>query len=137
MTPAGLTVRESNLSAKACMDRLAAAAADNGMAVLARIDHAAAAAQVDMVLRPTEVLIFGNPKVGTQIMQDAQTSGIDLPLKALVWEDAAGKTWIGYNDPMSIGSRHVVHERLKPLPRGMADKLAKAVASALGGALDS
>jgi uncharacterized protein (DUF302 family) len=76
------------------------------MAVLARVDHAAAAAKAGMDLRPTEVLIFGNPKGGTPLMQAAQTIGIDLPLKALVWQDSAGKTWLAYNDPNWIASRH-------------------------------
>ncbi len=69
------------------------------MTILARIDHAAAAAKVGMTLRPTEVLIFGDPLAGTPLMQAAQTLGIDLPLKALVWQDDAGKTWVAYNDP--------------------------------------
>src|SRR5690348_15434049 len=90
------------------MDRLAAAVAEKGMTVLARIDHAGAAAKVGMELRPTEVLIFGNPKAGTPLMQAAQTMGIDLPLKALVWQDAAGKAWLGYNDPAWIARRHGV-----------------------------
>ena len=120
------------------MDRLAAAAVTNGMAVLARIDHAAAAAQVGMDLRPTEVLIFGNPKAGTPIMQDTQTAAIDLPLKALVWQDAEGKTWIGYNDPRWIGVRHGVDGHLEPVLRAMADKLAiSSIAAASGGALES
>ena len=88
------------------MDRLAAAVTDRGMTVLARIDHAAAAAKAGMELRPTEVLIFGNPKAGTPLMQVAQTMGIDLPLKALVWQDDNGKTWLAYNDPKWLARRH-------------------------------
>ncbi len=88
------------------MDRLAAAVADRGMAILARIDHAAAAATVGMALRATEVLIFGNPRAGTPLMQTAQTVGIDLPLRALVWRDEAGGTWLSYNDPHWLAARH-------------------------------
>ena len=79
-----------------------------GMAVFARIDHAAGAAEVGLTLRPTELIIFGNARGGTPLMQLAQTVGIDLPLKVLVWEDAAGKTWLSYNGPSWIVQRHGV-----------------------------
>ncbi len=88
------------------MDRLVRATTDLGVTILARIDHAAAAADVGMELRPTEVLIFGNPRAGTPLMQRAQTMGIDLPLKALVWRDEQGKTWLAYNDPQWLAKRH-------------------------------
>jgi len=106
MTPDGLTISASNYGPKETMDRLAAAVVDRGMTVLARIDHAAAAAKVGMDLRPTEVMIFGNPKAGTPLMQVAQTIGIDLPLKALAWQDDNGKTWLAYNDPKWLARRH-------------------------------
>ena len=99
MKPDGLTIRQSSYGPKETMDRLAAAVTDWGMTVLARIAHAAAAAEVDMELRPTAILMFGNPRAGTPMMQVAQTIGIDLPLKALVWQDENGKTWLAYNDP--------------------------------------
>src|SRR5262252_9120037 len=99
MTPEGMATRPSNHGPKETMDRLAAAVAARGMSVMARIDHAAAAAKVGLTLRPTEVLIFGNPRGGTPLMQSVQTIGIDLPLKALVWQDETGKTWLAYNDP--------------------------------------
>src|SRR5262245_20005980 len=104
--PDGLTTRPSTHRPKETMDRLTAAVTSRGMAVLARIDHAAAAAAVGLELRPTEVLIFGNPRAGTPLMQAVQTLGIDLPLKALVWQDDAGKTWLGYNDPSWLPRRH-------------------------------
>jgi uncharacterized protein (DUF302 family) len=88
------------------MDRLAASVLAHGMAILARIDHADAAAKVGLELWPTEVLIFGNPKAGTLLMQVAQTIGIDLPLKVLVWQDAGGKTWLSYNEPTWLAKRH-------------------------------
>ena len=88
------------------MDRLAAAVGDKGMTVFARIDHAAGAAEAGLALPPTELLIFGNAKGGTPLMQSAQTIGIDLPLKALVWRDSAGQTWLSYNDPLWLAQRH-------------------------------
>ena len=106
MTPDGLTICPSGFGPKETMDRLVAAVTGRGMAILARIDHAAAAAKVGMDLRPTEVVLFGNPRGGTPLMQAVQTMGIDLPLKALVWQDEAGKTWLGYNDPNWLARRH-------------------------------
>jgi len=90
------------------MDRLEAAVKAKGLTVFARVDHAAGAADVGLQLRPTALLMFGNAKGGTPLMQAAQTIGIDLPLKALVWQDAAGKTWLSYNDPDWIAKRHGV-----------------------------
>jgi uncharacterized protein (DUF302 family) len=87
-------------------NRLEAIVEDNGLNVFARIDHAAGAEKVGQSLRPTQLLIFGNPKGGTPFMQCAQSVGIDLPLKALVWEDEAGQVWLGYNAPSYIAERH-------------------------------
>ncbi|MEO7253715.1 MAG: DUF302 domain-containing protein [Casimicrobium sp.] len=102
----GLIAVKSPLKAKATMDRFETIVKEKGLNVFARIDHAAGAMKVGKTLRPTEVLIFGNPQGGTPLMECAQTAGIDLPLKALVWEDAAGQTWIGYNDPEYLAKRH-------------------------------
>src|SRR5438045_3096075 len=88
------------------MDRLQAEVRARGMTVFARIDHAAGAAEVGLTLRPTELIIFGNARGGTPLMESVQTVGIDLPLKALVWEDASGKTWLSYNEPGWIAQRH-------------------------------
>jgi uncharacterized protein (DUF302 family) len=74
--------------------------------VFARIDHAEGAAQVGMTLRPTELALFGNPRGGTPLMQDRQTAGIDLPLKALAWEDAEGHVWLTYNEATWLAQRH-------------------------------
>jgi len=104
----GLTAIASNFGPKETMDRLETEIRAKGMEVFARIDHAAGAAEVGLNLRPTELIIFGNARGGTPLMQSAQTIGIDLPLKALVWEDAAGKTWISYNEPKWIVQRHGV-----------------------------
>jgi uncharacterized protein (DUF302 family) len=88
------------------------------MTVFARIDHAAGAAEVGLPLRPTELLIFGSAKGGTPLMQSDQAVGIDLPLKALVWEDANGKTWLSYNDPNAIYSVSIPSGRALPCRRG-------------------
>jgi len=88
------------------MNRFEAEVQARGMTVFAHVDHAAAAAAVGLALRPTEVLIFGAAKGGTPLMQLAQTIGIDLPLKALVWSDASGATWLAYNDPAWLAERH-------------------------------
>ncbi|MEO6408408.1 MAG: DUF302 domain-containing protein [Burkholderiaceae bacterium] len=93
-------------SAKSTMDRLEETVKQRGLNVFARIDHAAGAAKIGKTLRPTELLIFGNPQGGTPLMECAQSVGIDLPLKALVWEDAAGQVWLSYNDPAFIAKRH-------------------------------
>ena len=102
----GMVAVKSPHSAKATMDKLEATAKDKGLNIFARIDHAAGAAKIGQTLRPTEVLIFGNPQGGTPFMACAQSVGIDLPLKALVWEDAASQVWVGYNDPVWIAKRH-------------------------------
>ena len=88
------------------MDRLEAEIRAHGMKVFGRIDHATGAAEAGLALRPTELIIFGNARRGTPLMQSVQTVGIDLPLKALVWEDASGTTWLSYNEPSWIAQRH-------------------------------
>ena len=105
MTSNGLVTCISKFGPKETMDRLAAAVTTRGISIMARIDHAAAAAEIGMELRPTEVLIFGNPRAGTPLMQAAQTIGVDLPLKALVWQDEGGTTWLAYNDPQWLAQR--------------------------------
>jgi uncharacterized protein (DUF302 family) len=104
----GLVAVVSRYSAPETMQRLLAALAKRDLTVFARIDHAANAAAVGLPLRPTEVVLFGNPKSGTALMQDQQRVGIDLPLKALVWQDAEGKVWLGYNAPDWIAARAVL-----------------------------
>jgi uncharacterized protein (DUF302 family) len=102
----GLTTHRSTFGAKETMDRQAAAVTAKGLTVFARIDHAAGAAAVGMALRPTELLLFGNAQGGTPLMQGEQTIGIDLPLKALVFEDAARAVSLAYNDPHYLARRH-------------------------------
>ena len=106
MTPAGLITVPSRHGPNDTMDRLVAAVEGRGMSVFARIDHAAAAHAAGLELRPTEVLVFGNPRAGTLLMQAAQTIGIDLPLQALVWQGDAQRTWLSYNDLDFLVERH-------------------------------
>mgnify|MGYP000043864922 FL=1 len=96
----------SNHSVDVTIDRLESVLKEKGMTVFSRIDHAAGAAKVDKTIRPTQLLIFGNPKVGTPLMQCAQTVALDLPQKALAWEDQSGKVWLTYNDPAYLKTRH-------------------------------
>lgn len=87
-------------------DRLEKVLKTKGMKVFIRIDHAAGARRVGEQLRPTQVVIFGNPKVGTPLMQCCRSVAIDLPQKALIWEDENGQTWLSYNDPKYLAERH-------------------------------
>lgn len=102
----GLVAMKSNHSVSDTADRLEAVLQEKGMKIVARVNHAASAAAVDLELRPTELVIFGNPKVGTPLMQCAQTTALDLPQKALIWEDEEGQVWLGYNDPAYLARRH-------------------------------
>lgn len=102
----GVTKVASTHAVKETADKFVAIAQEKGLNVFARINHQENAAKVDMTLRPTEVIVFGNPKVGTPLMLCAQEVAIDLPQKVLVYEDVEGKTWLAYNDPMYLKQRH-------------------------------
>lgn len=102
----GLVALQSPHTPAETMNRLEAEVKKRNLTVVSRIDHAAAAQRIGQTLRPTELLVFGNPQAGTPLMQCAQLAGIDLPMKALVWADAAGQTWLGYNDPQWLMHRH-------------------------------
>jgi uncharacterized protein (DUF302 family) len=106
MQATGLVTVQSHVSVSKTIDRIVAGATRRGLIVFARIDHADGAAKTGMQLRPTELLIFGHPRGGTPLMQDRQTAGIDLPVKALAWEDAEGKVWLTYNDARWLMERH-------------------------------
>ena len=123
MSNNGLVSVQSRVSAKATLDRLLAALATRKLTVFARVDHAAGAASVGLPLRPTEVVIFGNPKGGTALMQDRQSAGIDLPLKVLISEDADGKAWLIYNDPAWIAERHGLGAASAAAAQAMAELL--------------
>ena len=129
MAADGLTTLPSSHGPKDTMNKLEGEVKAKGMTVFARIDHAAGAAAVGLALGPTELLIFGNAKGGTPLMQSVQTIGIDLPLKALVWQDASGKTWLSYNDPSWLANRHGLGDEVDTTVNAMAgalDKMAKA-----------
>ena len=102
----GLISVKSAHGVKETLDRFEAAAKAKGLNIFLRLDHAAGAKKIGKTLRPTELLVFGNPQGGTPLMECAQSAGIDLPLKALAWQDAAGQTWLGYNDPQFLAARH-------------------------------
>lgn len=132
MAVEGLVSLRSSFGPKQTTERLKAELQARGLTVFAEIDHAAGAASVGLELRPTEVVVFGNAKGGTPLMQVAQTMGIDLPLKALVWQDAAGETWLSYNDPAWLAERHGVTDQTKAVTANMSAMLgavAKAVTS--------
>ncbi len=123
----------SHYGPKETMDRFASAVAEHGFTILARIDHASAAAQVGIELRPTEVLIFGNPRVGTPLMQAAKTLGIDLPLKAMVWQDGEANTCVAHYEPKWLARRHgipvTLNERLDAMPDEFAAGVKQAARS--------
>ncbi len=106
----GLISVKSAHDVKETADRLETVLAKKGMNVFARIDHAAGAKKADMQLRPTELVIFGNPKVGTPLMLCDQNAAIDLPQKALIHEDEAGQVWLSYNSPAYLAERHQLKE---------------------------
>ena len=106
----GLVSVKSVHDVKATTDRLENILKEKGMNVFIRINHAEGAKKVGKELRPTELLIFGNPNVGTPLMQCAQTVAVDLPQKALIWQDEAGQVWLTYNDPQYLAERHGMTE---------------------------
>lgn len=132
MTEDGLITVASKYPVKQTLDRLDADLKAKGITVFARIDHAAGAASVALPLRPTELLIFGSPKGGTPLMQANQTIGIDLPLKILGWEDAGGKVWITYNDPVWLAQRHRLGSETAASVNALANLLANLAKAAAG-----
>lgn len=111
------------------IDRLESGTEQRGLRVFARIDHAAGAASIGKPLRPTELLIFGNPRGGTPLMECAQSAGIDLPLKALAWQDEHGQVWLGYNDPAYLAKRHGASAcpAVEPIGKTLSGLVAEAV----------
>jgi len=92
------------------LDRLEEILKEKAITIIARIDHAAAAQKVDLTLRPTQVLFFGNPKLGTPIMQSQQTAGLDLPMRMLAWQEEDGSCYLAYHSPQKIAEQHNVTE---------------------------
>ena len=126
MTENGLITIRSRHAPGETMSRFEAEVKAKGLTIFARIDHAAEAAAVGLPLRPTELLLFGNAKGGTPLMQAVQTIGIDLPLKVLVWQDASGDTWLSYNDPSWLAKRHgLAHEAAVRALAAALDALAR------------
>lgn len=119
----GMVAIESGFPVKQTIDRLEKIVAEKGLTVFLRVDHAAGAAKIGQELRPTELLVFGNPQGGTPLMLCAQSAGIDLPLKALAWQDAAGQVWLGYNDPAYLSQRHALGEDCAAAIAAMAKAL--------------
>ena len=110
----GIITIPSNHSVEETIEKLKAILQSKGITLFALIDHSGEAARAGMEMRPTKLLIFGNPKGGTPVMLAAPSSAIDLPLKILIWEDAQGKVWVTYNGPMYLQERHNIPTELLP-----------------------
>ena len=132
MAPNGLITVESRLGETETIDRLAETVVQAGLRVFARIDHAAGAREVGATLRPTGLLIFGNPRGGTPLMQDRQLAGIDLPVKVLAWEDAQGKVWLSYNDAHWLAERHGLGDASRGPAAAIATGMEKVIAATAG-----
>ena len=132
MAADGLTTLKSSHGPKETMDRLVAELQAKGLTIFARVDHAAGAREAGLELRPTELVIFGNAKGGTPLMQASQAIGIDLPLKALVWQDASGDTWLSYNDPAWLAQRHGVGNEVEAPVKAMTAMLGAVTRAATG-----
>ena len=123
----GLINMASKHSVEETMQRFENLLGEHGVTIFARVDHSGEAAKVGLVMRPTKLLIFGSPKGGTPLMQAAPSVAIDLPLKALFWEDAYGKVWLTCNDPQYLQERHNFPAELLPNIAGVSAMFAKAV----------
>jgi len=135
MADNGLITIQSRFGVAETMERLIETVQRAGLLVFARIDHAAGARDVGASLRPTELLIFGNPKGGTPLMQERQLSGIDLPFKALAWEDEQGTVWLSYNDPHWIAQRHALGDSSRDAVTAMSAGMEKVLQAAAGTSL--
>jgi len=113
----GIISIKSSHDVKITADRLENTLRAKGMRVFIRINHTEGAKKVGKKLRPTEVIIFGNPKVGTPLMQCSQSSGIDLPQKALIWKDEEGQVWLSYNDPKYMAKRHGIKDCIEVIKK--------------------
>ena len=123
----GLVDLPSKHSVDKTVEKLKGILQSKGVTLFALIDHSGEAAKAGLKMRPTKLLIFGNPKAGTPVMLAAPSSAIDLPLKILIWEDAQGKVWVTYNSPVYLQERHGLPAELLP-NIGVIDTLAKAAA---------
>lgn len=114
--------------------RFRAAAESAGLTIFADIDHGRNATQLGMALRPTRLIIFGHPRGGTPLMQLAQTLGIELPFKALIWQDEQGVTRIAHHDPQALAERHGLGAEARPATDAIAQGMARLLAAATGAA---
>ena len=120
----GLVTKTSTHSVKETIDKLESIVTSKGFKVVARVNHAMAAEKNDLELNPTEVLIFGNPQVGSKLMQSNQSIGLDLPIKVVAWEDSEGVVHITYNDPGWMVARHGISDKAEIVEK-MTGALAK------------
>ena len=122
----GLIHLGSSHSVEDTLQRLESLLTEKGIKIFTVVDHSGEAAKAGLQMRPTKLVIFGNPKGGTPLMQASPTVAIDLPLKALVWEDAEGKVWLTYNDPAYLQARHNLPAELLPAIAGVGGLLKQA-----------
>jgi len=127
----GLVSKKSGVGVQETLDRLEAVLEKKGITIFSRVSHTAGAEDAGIELRPTELLIFGNPKLGSHFFTSRQTAGIDLPMKALAWEDADGQVWLTYNDPQYIADRHGISDR-EEIVKKMSSALDKMTNAAIG-----
>jgi uncharacterized protein (DUF302 family) len=127
----GLVSKKSGVGVGETLDRLEAVLEKKGITIFSRVSHTAGAADAGIELRPTELLIFGNPRLGSHFFTSRQTAGIDLPMKALAWEDADGQVWLTYNDPQYIADRHGISDR-EEIVKKMSSALDKMTNAAIG-----
>jgi len=123
----GLIHLASKYSVDETLRRLEELLQQKGLTVFAKVDHSGEAAKVGLEMRPAKLLIFGSPKSGTPLMQASPSLAIDLPLKALFWQDAGGKVWLTYNDPTYLMRRHDVPSELLPNIAGASALFEKTV----------
>jgi len=128
----GMVIKPSKFGVTETIDKLEAVLKKKGITIVTRWSHDKGAKKVGIPLRTTELLLFGNPKLGSHFFTSAQTAGIDLPMKALAWKDAEGKVWLGYNDPQYIADRHAIENRAD-IVKKMSDALNKLTNIAIGG----
>jgi len=121
----GFIVKKSPHSVAETLNRLENVLKKKGITIFARVEHSQSAKKLKIDLRPTTLLIFGNPKLGSHFFTSHQTAGIDLPMKALAWKDEKGQVWLGYNDPQYIADRHGITDRAEIVKKmsGALDKL--------------
>ncbi len=129
--PPGVITRPSHHGVAETLDRLEAALKKKGITIALRWNHAAKARAAGIPLRPTELLVFGNPRLGSHLFTSRQTAGLDLPMKVLAWEDENGKVWLSYNDPGHIAARHGITDRdpVVAKMRAALDRLTSAAAA--------